>query len=324
MRRMKFSGRTIKPILIMGFIIAGCKGDYGLDIVQTQSIYSGNLVITSVTTDPGTGPGLVSMYDSEGTLVSILQDLFSTGTNFGTGVDFIPPNKVIAAIEGNDALHEIDLGAATIRTITNTNLASGPLRQLTRSTVDGSIYIVEANPAQVEKFTSDYQRVGNPFIGATTGSCALATPYGIAFIPTVEYIAVVSSAVSGRLSIYDKDGNCIRHQTTAPMNAGTPSGITYHSLSNKLVITRATDHSIWSMNIDGTNPFQIYLNSTIINTPRAITSDADGYLYVSSSGTDTVEKLYYSGTGTASRALPGPLVGPSVHAQNVSSILVVP
>jgi hypothetical protein len=65
-------------------------------------------------------------------------------------------------------------------------------------------------------------------------------------------------------------------------------------------------------------------HAAIINTPRAIATDAAGAIYIGSSDTDTVEKLSWFGTGTASRALPGPLAGPIVYTQNPLAILVVP
>jgi hypothetical protein len=62
----------------------------------------------------------------------------------------------------------------------------------------------------------------------------------------------------------------------------------------------------------------------VINTPRAITVDSSGYIYVGSSGTDTIEKLSYSGVGSATRALTGALIGPGIYSQNPTSIVVIP
>jgi hypothetical protein len=318
--------RVSRTGFVLGFAFAaimGCKGDYPSDLLTAQSSLDGYVMVTSVTADPTTGPGLITLFDANGQFNKVVLDLYATGTNFSVGAEFIPPSTGLFAIEGVDSLMAIDLVSGVTQTVIHSGLNSGPLRQIARSTADGSIYVVESNAAQVEKFDSNFQRLGNPFVGATVGSCALATPFGIAYIPTTQRIAVVSSATSGRLSIYDRDGNCIQHITASPFNAGTPSGITYHSRSNKFVISRAGDHSLWAVNLDGTSPQQIYLNATIINTPRAITSDSQGYLYVSSSGTDTIEKLFYSGTGSASRVLSGPFLGPNIYTQNVSAIKVI-
>jgi DNA-binding beta-propeller fold protein YncE len=121
----------------------------------------------------------------------------------------------------------------------------------------------------------------------------MVTPFGITCIPGSDYIAVVSMAASERLSIYDANGNCITHITAAPLNAGTPNGIAYHATSQKIIITCSTDHAIYSINLDGSGSTQIFLNRTRINTPRAVITDADGYIYVSSTGTDTIEKLFF-------------------------------
>ncbi|NJL25649.1 MAG: hypothetical protein HC902_11070 [Calothrix sp. SM1_5_4] len=310
-------------LLIILIACSACKKEEAMNVFSVDNL-AGNLIITSVATDPSTGPGIVSHFGSDGSFKGVLNDGYGSGTNFGTGSVFIPPSSVAVAIEGIDSFEVIDLLTYVARTITHTGLSSAPLRQMTRDQTDGALLIVEANPAQIEKFDSGYQRIGNPFIPATTGSCALATPYGITFVPSTRHIAVVSSAASGRLSVYDKDGNCITHYTGAPFSSGTPTGIAYHAPSDKFIVTRAGDHSIWAVDTDGTGGTQIYLNASIINTPRAVTTDDDGYIYVSSIGTDTVEKLYWSGSGSASRALSGPLIGPSIYSQNVSSIVVVP
>jgi DNA-binding beta-propeller fold protein YncE len=143
----------------------------------------------------------------------------------------------------------------------------------------------------------------------------------MAVIPEDGRIGVLTS---NRLNIYDKDGNCLVTVSGAPpVNGSTPWGLAYHPTSGKFLITRVADHSVWSIDPDGTNATQIYVSATFINTPRAIDADDDGYIYVSSSGSDTIEKLYYDGTGVATRALTAPLIGPNVFTQNVQQISVM-
>lgn len=295
-------------------------------------VVSKSIVVTTVATDPSTGPGLVSYFESDGTIIRTLKDYFSSGTGFPTGSAFVPPDSVLIMVENTldvGDLFNLRTGETRNSVLFSSFLSGTPVRQIAYSETEDAAYILEVqagNTGTIEKFIlGTGQRLGNPFIPTTVGSCVLQNPYGVVFVPSTQRLYVISaSGTAGRLSVYDTSGNCVQQITAAPFNAGTPSGIAYHKNSNKLIVSFATSHAIHAMNLDGSGATQIYLNSSIVNTPRAITSDEDGYIYVSSSGTDTVEKLSYSGTGLATRALSGPLIGPSIFSQNVTSITVVP
>lgn len=306
-----------------------CAGGKSLDIVPGDGDYSGSIVVTTVATDPSTGPGVASLFDPSGKLVKIIQDYYAY-SEFPTGSAFVPPDQVLISVDGADRLELWSLSkSALLYPVTHAGLSSSPLRQIARDPIDGSIYVAEASANTVEKFTLNpnggYARAGNPFIAANVGGCSLATPWSIAVIPDSQQVAVLSSPSggSGRLSIYDKDGNCVRHLTTAPISANAPQGLAYHRPSGKLILGFVTNHSLYSIDLDGTGATLIFQNSTIINAPRSIAADKDGFLYVTSSGTDTIEKLSYSGTGTASRATAGPLIGPGITSQNPTSVMVI-
>lgn len=317
-------------LLFLSLITSCAEEDSPLDI--TGQLISGTIVISTVATDPSTGPGLVSYFDSGGNLISILKDYFASGARFSTGTAFVPPSSVLMMVESTlDVADLVNLrtGQVSNSVLLSSFLSGAPVRQIAYSRSEDAVYVLETqsgNTGTIEKFIlSSGQRLGNPFIATTTNTCVLANPYGIAFNENNQRLYVISAiGAAGRLSVFDTSGNCISHTTVAPLNAGTPSGITYHSYSNKLIVSFASSHAIYSMNLDGTGAAQIYLNSTLINVPRSISSDSSGYLYVSSSGTDTVEKLFYDGTGVATRALSGPLIGPGIYSQNVSSITVIP
>jgi hypothetical protein len=96
------------------------------------------------------------------------------------------------------------------------------------------------------------------------------------------------------------------------------------SYSGKFIFSFSTTHAIFAVDEVGLNPVQIYLNATLINTPRSLACGSDGSIFVGSDGTDTVEKLSYSGSGMATRALGGTFRGPDVYTQNPSALAVVP
>lgn len=302
----------------------GCGESKNFDGLGISSSYSGSIVIASVATDPATGPGLISWWTPEGAFKTTLRDLF-VGSEFATGLGFIYPDKLVSAIDGVDRLEITSLANYSITPVTNVNLTANTLKQLAVDPVDNGIYIAESSTNTVEKFTSNGQRIGAPFLSTTNGSCVLSSPWGVAVIPTTQEVVVISSpGAAGRFSKYTKDGVCVLHVTTGAFASGTPQAVAYHAPTGKLLVTFATTHAIIAVDQNGANPTTIFLNSSIINTPRSIAVDSSGYIYVGSSGTDTVEKLYWSGTGSAVRTSTGPLIGPGVFSQNPTAITVIP
>lgn len=311
-------------ILACCAFLSGCGGEAPVDILGVD--YSGYVVVTTVATDPATGPGIVSLFKPDGTLAEIIHDYYSNGTEFVSGSSFVPPNRIVYTVNGANRLESYNLAERSTTLLNTSGLVGFSLRNIAYSATDEAVYVVKTTPtAAVDKFNVD-TGTRSPLIPATVGACALATPYGITRISTTNQIAVISLAVSGRLSIYDNNGGCISHFAGAAypaLNAGTPTGVTYHAPTNKLLITQATTHQIWAMNLDGTGSVKIFDSPTIITTPRTITTDAAGNIYVASIGTDTIEKLTWSGSGLAVRATSVPFIGTQVLSQNVTSISVI-
>lgn len=309
-------------LLTLGLL--ACEGREAYDIYDPVSLsdFAGDVIVSTQAGSPSSGPGLVALFSSTGNFKSLLVDFYQN-SEYVTGHGFLTPTSLLLAVEGADRVESYDL-LSGIRTpfTTSTALNASPIRQLTVSSADGSVYVVEANQRAVEKFTAEGSRVGNPFIPTTVGSCSLNNPWGIAYISKNENIAVISNS-GGRLSIYDKDGNCVAHYAAAPFNSGGPAGIAYHEATDKLLVTFETSDAVYAFDADGTNGQIVFQNSSFIDGPRAITVDSEGYVYVGSNNTDTIEKLEFDGT-TATRALGYPLMGPSIYTQNPTAITVVP
>jgi hypothetical protein len=318
-------------LTLLLFLATGCTGTSQFDnslAIQQGQVLSGYVIASSAATGPATAPGYVSMFDNNGKFVSVLDDLYPS-SEIATGLAYLGNNQVLSAITGSDRIDLYNLVTGAISTFaTNVNI-TGTLRHIARSPSDGSIYIMEDTVQDIEKLDASGNRVGGPFVATTvtTGSvtCTLANPYGVTVIPSSGNIAVISApGAAGRLHIYDDQGNCLVNNTGAPFNAGTPTAIVYHPLSGKLIVAFSTSHAIYAMNVDGSGPVQIYLQSTIINDPRALAVDSNGNIFVASQGTSTIEKLYWSGTGTATRAGTGSFAGPNLYTHAVTALTVVP
>lgn len=338
--------------LLLSSLLVGCGGGQSFDGVptptptatptpvptatptptSTPNPYSGFIVVSTVSTEPSTGPGLVTMYDLSKVVYGggPLKDYFPLA-RWVTGLAILPPATVLMT-NTNNTTHFVDAFNLDTSALSNFNLGAVLAGTLTRTMatdfVDNSVYVVESVNNRIRKYDSN----GNPALAistpVTTGAftCTLSTPYGIAVNSANQNIAVISTpAAAGRFTYFDKNGNCLANTlTTAPFNSGTPTAIAYHAASGKFLVTFATTHAIYAVNGDGSGGVQIYLNSAIINTPRAIATDADSNIYVGSSGTDTIEKLTWSGAGLAVRVGSGPFLGPSVYTQNPTAIVVIP
>lgn len=303
------------------FLISSCKGEKGFDLYSSSTLFSGYVVVSTIATEPATGPGLVTIFKPDGSFHSLVRDLYTTGM-WNSGLVFVPPVSILSVLGGGTQISQVSLlDNVAYNFYTGTRINGNPNRNIVRSSADGSIYLAEQTANTIEKFDSGGTPVGAPFINTTVGSCTLNAPYGMTYISTTQYIAVINS---NRLNVYDSTGACSTSVTTAPFNANTPAGIAYQSTTDKLIVTFAGNHSIYACDTNGTNCSQIYLNSAVINTPRAIATDSSGYIYVGSSGTDTVEKLAWTGSGSATRALTGPLIGPSIYSLNPTALLVIP
>ena len=143
----------------------------------------------------------------------------------------------------------------------------------------------------------------------------------MAVITTNRRLAVIQS---NRLNIYDKDGACIATVTAAPLNANVPYAIAYHVQTDKLLVGFNTNSIIYACNTLGAACVSIFNSPTIVSNPRSMTVDSAGFIYVGSTGTDTVEKLQWTGAGNATRATTTPFIGPGIYSQNPTSIMVIP
>lgn len=305
-----------------------------------QAIPSGSLIITS-NLNGTTGPGLISIWTSQGILDRVIYDYTKNGAGFASGVGLLSGGYFIVTSEagGNPSYDYLDLFnysspmSAPIHLFST--LYSGGwstyLRQMiviqNSSTNHYYIFATESGASRVARLSSPLAAPGalsftRDFNFTNNGSCTLGNPYGASAIDGTQNIAIVDSAATGRINILNYNGDCIASSTTA----NTPTGITYHSKSGKLLVTHATDSSISAHNAStgiASLATALYTSATQLSTPRAIAADKDGYIYVGSDGLDQVIKLYWDGVSSSATYI-GIAIGTSIFTQNITSITVVP
>lgn len=329
--------------LLIFSALLGCTEDTAFDQYSSQDagIPSGSIIVTS-NTNGTTGPGIISVWTSEGTLDRVIYDYTKAGTGFGSGVAYVAPSWLFVVSDSgggasNDFLDLFDY-FTPFANPTNlfSSLVSGGgtsyMRQMAfvtnTSTNRYYAFISESGSNRIARLSSQVSTSGTglnftrDFNFAANGTCTLTTPYGVAHIPSSDNIAVIHSAATGRVNIFDQSGTCVG----STQMTNTPTGAAYHALSDSILVTYSGNSSISAHNISTgaqTPASALYTSALQLNTPRAIATDASGYIYVGSDGLDQVIKLYWDGV-TATATYIGPIIQTSVFTQNITSITVVP
>lgn len=338
--------RFINPIyliLVLSLTLSGCTADSQFDqLTEEGGIPSGSIIITS-NANGTTGPGIVSVWTADGRLDRVIYDYTKVGTGYASGIAYVAPNLIFSVTDtGGGASNDfLDLFNYSTPFANPTNLfsslvsggATTYMRQLAMvtDTTNNRYYafIAEAGSNRIARLSSPIGSGGASSLNFTrdynfsnNGTCTLTTPYGVQYIPSNGYLAVVHSAATGRINIFDLSGNCIG--STSMTNF--PTGAAYHSLSNKVLVTYATNSSISAHNptTGAQSPASaIYTSAGQLSTPRAIAADNNGYIYVGSDGLDQVVKLYWDGSAATATYI-GTIIQTSVFTQNITSITVVP
>jgi hypothetical protein len=328
--KRKISRKLHSKILLLLpciFLFNSCSSskpfDDGLESATSESTsYSGYVVVTSVTTDPTTGPGVVSLFKPDGTFYSSLRDLYPS-LEWAMGSAFLAPDKILVGIGNGSRIEQLDLTTGILSNFATARISGNPNRVLIKDPANETFYLAEQNggSSAIEKFDSSGSPIGAPFIPASKAPCSLNAPTGIAYISTSGNIAVIQNK---RLNIYTNQGACVATVTASPFNNNTSYGIAYHAQTDKLIVAFASNSAIYACSTLGTGCTSIYLNTSIVKTPRAVTTDDDGNIYIGSSGTDTVEKFTWTGTGQATRVSGGSFIAPGIYSQNPTSIMVIP
>lgn len=328
-------------VLALNFVLNGCVADSQFDQLASQGIPSGSIIITS-NSNGTTGPGIISVWTASGQLDRVIYDYNKVGTGYASGIAYISPDLIFAVTDtgggaSNDFLDLFNYATPFANPINLfSSLVSGGattyMRQMALVTDSTNsryyAFISESGSNRVARLSSPIGSTASSFNFtrdynfANNGTCTLTTPYGIQYIPSNGYLAVVHSAATGRINIFDLSGTCIG--STSMTNF--PTGAAYHRPSNKVLVTYATNSSISAH--DPTTGAQspasaIYTSAGQLSTPRAIATDSSGYIYVGSDGLDQVVKLYWDGSSSSATYI-GTIVQTSVFTQNITSIAVVP
>lgn len=340
----KLTFRFIKTTTL-GLLIGACSSDTGFDqlVAQSNVIPSGSIIITS-NYNGTTGPGMISVWTPSGALDRVIYDYTKVGTGYASGIATLggTSSKLLAVTDtgggaSNDFLDLFDYyypfaNPVNLFSSLSSGAATTYMRQMALVTdyVANRYYafISESGNNRIARlsspigsssvnlnFTRDYNFAAN-------GTCTLTTPYGVAYIPSSNNLAVIASAASGRVNIFDQTGVCVG--STAMTNF--PTGVAYHAKSGKILVSYQTTGAITAHNATtgaASPATAIYTSTAQLSTPKAIATDANGYIYVASDGLGLVVKLYWDGVSASATYL-GTIIQSSAFTQHITSMTVVP
>jgi len=220
----KSMAKSFLYLLILGalsFLVTSCSGEKAFDGVNSLDVQmKGYIVVSTVTTDPSSGPGMVSIFKPDGTYVSTIRDHFVSTNQWTSGIAFVPPNEVLLAVglNGTSRIERVNLNTGNLDNFyAGVRISGNPNRELARA-ADGSIFLAEQNAHTIEKFDKNGLPIGTTFIATTTTTgavtCTLSNPWGLTIVPAdgtnPERLVAISSGAAGRLSVYNAaDATCL-------------------------------------------------------------------------------------------------------------------
>ncbi|HAG91352.1 MAG TPA: hypothetical protein DCL41_05745 [Bdellovibrionales bacterium] len=199
---------------------------------------------------------------------------------------------VLVATDGQDGLSKVSLIDGSMTSFVGSSLFSGNIYQIVKDDLRSRYYVIESNG--IESFDFNGNRVGNPYIGTTVGSCVLSGPRSLTMTSSGDL--AVASYTNNDISVYDVSGDTptCKNSYTGYGN-DRPTAIVGHS-DGYLYIGFTTNDRIDRLPEDGSGtPETIYTDTAYVNNPTAMLEMPDGTLLIASDGVDAVVQMDTSG-----------------------------
>lgn len=273
---------------VFALALLSCSKDSGSFFLGSLDIQNPKVIVSSQVA----GGTAVVMYDIEGNYIRTLHDYVSEG-NTPRALVPLSPIEFLITVEGNDHVDRYSLTNGISSFIENTNLAGNIFGAAKNR--DYGLFVIESNT--IEAFDLDTgERIGNPYIPATVGSCTLNVPRAMVFNQQ-GYLVVVNTG-NDDINVYDvsdpTDPTCVRANTT--MGNIDPVTILAHSDGFLYVGTQGDDR-IYRFAGDASGAGLIVFNDiTLNNNPSAIAEMPDGSLLVASDGTNAIINIRTDGS----------------------------
>ncbi|MCC6137742.1 MAG: hypothetical protein IT287_03865 [Bdellovibrionaceae bacterium] len=268
--------------------LLSCSKDSGSFYIGSLDIQNPKIIISS----QAAGSTAVAMYDIAGNFIRTLHDYNAEG-NTPRALIPISPIEFLISVEGNDHIDRYSLTDGVSSFIENTNL-TGNIFGAAKSG-DYGLFVVETNT--IEAFDVETgERIGNPYIATTVGSCVLNVPRAMTFNQQ-GYLVVVNTG-NDDINVYDVSDptapTCVTANTT--MGNIDPVALLAHSDGFLYVGTQGDDR-IYRFAGTGVGAGTVVFNNILLNNnPSAIAEMPDGTLLVASDGTNAIVNMRTDGS----------------------------
>jgi hypothetical protein len=295
-----------------GALISSCAS-------ETSEFYYANLGVGTpkiIVASNAAGEFALAMYDINGNFIRVLAD-YNPSNLAPRGLVALNEFEFLVSYDGTniDGVNRFSILDGEDTYIQDVNL-TGNIFQL-RQNANNDTFVIETN--NIESFDELGQRINNPRIATTTGSCVLATPRGMTFNAAGNLVVVGTG--NDDILVYDVSNpaatTCVQSNGVF---AGTvdPVAVLAHSDGFLYVATQGDDR-IYRFAGDGSGAATIVFNNiSFVNNPTALVEMPDGSLLIASDGTGTLVNISTAGLLIGSNYLVG-----DVFTDSVSDLIIL-
>ncbi|MGH1468943.1 MAG: hypothetical protein ACRBBP_08715 [Bdellovibrionales bacterium] len=231
----------------------------------------------------------ISSYNLDGTFhkqIINLRNLGSTPNGLAAG----PDNTFLTSTNGADSILQIPY-ADEYEFFYGSSLLNGNLYDIEHNPLLDYYYVVETK--NIEVFDSSGSRVSSARIPTTVGACTLTAPRNMHI--TDDGFLYVADYTAGRIHKYDVTTSTATCVNSYNISGTDPYAVIKHS-NGLLYFTSYADDAVYTLDENSltvTNIFEPGLS--ILRDPKALTELPDGHVIVSSSVTDSIERIDETG-----------------------------
>ncbi|MGH1468944.1 MAG: hypothetical protein ACRBBP_08720 [Bdellovibrionales bacterium] len=231
----------------------------------------------------------ISSYNVDGTFHNQIINL----RNFGStpnGLAVGPGNDFLANTDGADSILKIPY-SDNYEFFYGSALLNGGLYDIEYGPVLDYYYVVES--ANIEVFDSSGTRIAPARIPPTVGACTLTAPRNMH--ATDDGFLYVADYTAGRIHKYDITNTTATCVNSYDISGTQPYAVIKHS-NGLLYFTSYADDAVYTydeVTTTATNVFDPGL--TILRDPRGLAELPDGNIIISSSYTDSIERIDEAG-----------------------------
>lgn len=250
------------------------------------------------------GSESISIYDINGNFQGFIANYAPENLD-PDGIAVLNSTNFAVALDGTDQIRIMNIFGETLRTITH-SLFTGNLYKI--ESIGSEIFATESNV--IESFTTDGERIGNPRIATTIGSCVLSTP--VATATSASGYLIVAGIGNDDINFYDISDPANTTCVTSNQSLGNvnPYALLAHSNGSLYVATQGDD-AIYQFAGDGsgTGTSIFAPGTTVLNNPTDMLELPDGSILIASDGTNNIIRISEDGTLLDNPFIQNPFTG---------------